>query len=57
MKASAVIIPLLLVLVILGFGSIFVVQEWDQVVITQFGDPVGEPVTIRIHRDLGSLLR
>ncbi len=45
MKASAVIIPLLLVLVILGFGSIFVVQEWDQVVITQFGDPVGEPVT------------
>jgi membrane protease subunit HflC len=27
------------------FSSFYVVNEWEQVVITQFGDPVGEPVT------------
>ncbi|HVR30426.1 MAG TPA: SPFH domain-containing protein, partial [Thermoanaerobaculia bacterium] len=25
--------------------SVFVVNEWDQVVITQFGRPVGDPIT------------
>jgi membrane protease subunit HflC len=25
--------------------SVYVVHEWDQVVLTQFGDPVGDPIT------------
>jgi membrane protease subunit HflC len=33
------------VLLILLFSSFYVVREWEQVVITQFGDPVGDPVT------------
>ncbi len=38
---------IVLVLVLLAFAAkqgAYVVHEWDQVVITQFGDPVGEPV-------------
>lgn len=31
--------------VIVLSASTYVVQEWEQVVITQFGDPVGDPVT------------
>ena len=32
--------------VILGLRStLYVVNEWDQVIITQFGEPVGDPVT------------
>jgi membrane protease subunit HflC len=34
-----------LVLLIVLFSSFYVVREWEQVVITQFGDPVGDPVT------------
>ena len=34
-----------LLILILFFSSCYVVREWEQVVITQFGDPVGEPVT------------
>jgi membrane protease subunit HflC len=34
-----------LILAIVFFSSCYVVREWEQVVITQFGDPVGEPVT------------
>ena len=33
------------VLLILLLSSFYVVREWEQVVITQFGDPVGDPVT------------
>jgi len=33
------------VLLILRFSSFYVVREWEQVILTQFGDPVGEPVT------------
>lgn len=40
------IIPaiLLLVIVVLLFDGVFVVYETEQVIITQFGEPVGEPV-------------
>lgn len=34
-----------LVLAVLVFQSVFVVREWEQVVVTQFGRPVGQPVT------------
>lgn len=36
---------LALLVVITVASSFYVVREWEQVVITQFGDPVGEPVT------------
>jgi membrane protease subunit HflC len=36
---------LVLLVIILLFASTYVVREWEQVVITQFGDPVGDPVT------------
>jgi membrane protease subunit HflC len=36
---------LALLVIILLFASTYVVREWEQVVITQFGDPVGDPVT------------
>lgn len=38
------IVLLLIVLFVLG-GSIYTVSEVDQAIITQFGEPVGEPVT------------
>ncbi|MHC4938664.1 MAG: protease modulator HflC [Planctomycetota bacterium] len=34
-----------LLAVILISSSLYVVREWEQIVITQFGQPVGEPVT------------
>ena len=40
-----VLIPILLVLVVFIGGAFFVVNETEQVVITQLGKPVGEPVT------------
>jgi membrane protease subunit HflC len=43
MKIAAIII-LLLVLFVLK-GTLFVVQEPEQVIITQFGKPVGDPIT------------
>jgi membrane protease subunit HflC len=44
MKGIAFSILVLLVIIVL-FASTYVVREWEQVVITQFGDPVGDPVT------------
>jgi membrane protease subunit HflC len=41
---SVLIVLLLIVLFVLG-GSIYTVSEVDQAIITQFGEPVGEPVT------------
>tara|TARA_B110000263_G_C15293084_1_gene504276 strand:- start:248 stop:1180 length:933 start_codon:yes stop_codon:yes gene_type:complete len=38
------IVLLLIVLFVLG-GSVYTVSEVDQAIITQFGEPVGEPVT------------
>lgn len=39
-----ILIPVLLA-VIVGFGSIFVLTETQQAIVTQFGKPVGEPRT------------
>jgi membrane protease subunit HflC len=44
MKGIAITILVLLVVILL-FASTYVVREWEQVVITQFGDPVGDPVS------------
>ena len=40
-----VLIPLVVLVAVLVSGAFFVVNETDQVVITQLGRPVGEPVT------------
>ena len=40
----AVLIIALLVIAALG-GAFYTVEEWQQVIITQFGKPVGDPVT------------
>jgi membrane protease subunit HflC len=47
MKRVAVVFVLLVVLVVLLVvsGTLYIVDETQQVVITQFGEPVGEPVT------------
>lgn len=44
MKSKALIIPLVIVLFVL-YQGIFTVDETQQVVITQFGKPVGDPIT------------
>ena len=36
---------LLLAVLILGFGSIYIINEAEQAVVTQFGKPVGGAVT------------
>jgi membrane protease subunit HflC len=36
---------LVLIVIIVLFATTYVVQEWEQVVITQFGEPLGDPVT------------
>ncbi len=38
------IIPLAFLLIILLLNSVYVVREIDQVIITQFGEPVGDPL-------------
>jgi membrane protease subunit HflC len=40
-----VIIIVLVVLAVLGLNSLFTVDETEQAVITQFGRPIGEPIT------------
>ena len=46
MRAKGYIaIAVLLLAAVLLFTSTYVVNEWEQVIITQFGDPVGEPIT------------
>ena len=44
MRIAFIIIALLAIIVIRG--AFYVVQEPEQVIITQFGKPVGDPVTI-----------
>jgi len=48
MKAIIRIFGVLFILVIIAFmsGVVFIVDETRQVVITQFGKPVGEPITV-----------
>jgi membrane protease subunit HflC len=47
MKFKTLIIPIIIVVILLfsSWGPFFVVDETEQVVITQFGEPIGEPVT------------
>ena len=44
MKSKALIIPLVIVLFVL-YQGIFTVDETQQAVVTQFGKPVGDPIT------------
>lgn len=44
MKSKALIIPLVIVLFVL-YQGIYTVDETKQVVITQFGKPIGDPIT------------
>ncbi|MCD6297657.1 MAG: protease modulator HflC [Deltaproteobacteria bacterium] len=44
MKSKALIIPLIIVLFVL-YQGIYTVDETQQVVLTQFGKPVGDPIT------------
>jgi len=41
------IVSIILLVAVLGLvmSALFVVNEWDQVIITQFGEPVGDPIT------------
>ncbi len=47
MKTQALAVPILLFVVVLIIltGSLYTLPEWEQVVITRFGEPVGGPVT------------
>ena len=45
MKTKSILITALVIIVLIGLNSsVFIVQEKDQVVITQFGRPVGEAI-------------
>ncbi|MEM6455399.1 MAG: protease modulator HflC [Acidobacteriota bacterium] len=41
---ALLLLPLIVVLLLVS-GAIFVVEEWQQVVITRFGEPVGDAIT------------
>ena len=46
MKTKIILLAILALIIIIGLsGSAFIVQEKDQVVITQFGRPIGKAVT------------
>jgi membrane protease subunit HflC len=46
MKTKSILIGILVIIIWIGLdSSVFIVQEKDQVVITQFGRPVGEAIT------------
>jgi membrane protease subunit HflC len=46
MKTKSILISVLVLIFLIGlYSSVFIVQEKDQVVITQFGKPVGEAIT------------
>jgi len=45
MKTKLILISILVIIILIGLSSsVFIVQEKDQVVITQFGRPVGEAI-------------
>ena len=44
-RGAKIAVAVLIVLVIMAGASFFVVSETQQVVITQFGRPVGQPIT------------
>ena len=39
------LLALMLVVLVLMNGSLYIIQEWEQAIITQFGKPVGAAVT------------
>ncbi|MGD8915241.1 MAG: protease modulator HflC [Syntrophobacterales bacterium] len=43
-RAMQALLALIVVAAIVSTGAFYVVNEWEQVVITQFGKPVGEPI-------------
>mgnify|MGYP000273280554 FL=1 len=46
MKTKSILISVSVLIFLIGLNSsVFIVQEKDQVVITQFGKPVGEAIT------------
>jgi membrane protease subunit HflC len=46
MSIARILTPLILVAVLLiAGGTMYIVEETDQVIITQFGEPVGEPIS------------
>ena len=46
MKFQILLIPIVIILSVISFSVCsYVVEETDQVIITQFGKPVGKPVT------------
>lgn len=42
---TPIILVVALVALVTGFGSVYQVGEWEQVILTQFGRKVGQPVT------------
>ena len=46
MKTKSILISVSVIIILIGLNSsVFIVQEKDQVVITQFGKPVGEALS------------
>jgi membrane protease subunit HflC len=46
MKTKSILITAIVIITLIGLNSsVFIVQEKDQVIITQFGKPVGEAIT------------
>ena len=45
MKLTALIYAFLLIVAVVGYGAAFIVDETEQVFITRFGQPVGDPIT------------
>jgi membrane protease subunit HflC len=45
MKRTVPMLLLFLLAIFLLRATVFLVYEWDQVIITQFGEPVGDPIT------------
>lgn len=43
--ATGAILVILFLVIIVVASSAYIVKEWEQVVITQFGKPVGDPIT------------
>ncbi|QCQ23373.1 protease modulator HflC [Desulfoglaeba alkanexedens] len=44
-KGSRLVVVVLIVIGVIAWSSLFVVKETEQVVVTQLGRPVGEPIT------------
>ena len=47
---AAIIAVALVLFLVLFSGSIYTVDQTEQVIITQFGKPVGDPITEQLSR-------